>query len=118
MNRFREHFLSRFLTLLTTLLFVNMSFFLAEVSLLELEKDGRFAKIITLIMSGTCFEEEKETSGDTSEEDTAAKKIEVVVHHHNHFSNYFEILSDSKWISDLSLPPGGIRETSTPPPKS
>jgi hypothetical protein len=94
-----------------------MSFFLAEVSLLQIEKDGRFKKIITLILSGTCFEEEKETS-DATEEETSSKKIEVVFNLHSHFQNEFVLLSNMKWISDHAIPPGEVNEIYTPPPES
>ena len=118
MNQFREHFLSKLLALATTLIFLNMSFFLAEVTLLELEKDGRFGKIITLILSGSCFEEERETGGDTSEEETSAKKIEVVFQDHRYAFDPYILLSSTKWITDHSLPLGGVYETFTPPPES
>jgi hypothetical protein len=118
MNHFREHFFSRLFTVVTAVIFLNMSFFLVEVSLLELEKDGRFGKIITLVLAGTCFEEEKEAGADTTEEETSAKKIEVVFQNHSYASDGYILLSDSKWISDHSIPLGGINETFTPPPES
>ncbi|MEX1239199.1 MAG: hypothetical protein WEB30_05765 [Cyclobacteriaceae bacterium] len=118
MNCFREHFFSKVLTVLTAAIFLNMSFFLAEVSLLELEKDGRFSKIIALIVSGTCFEEEKETGGDTTEEEAASKKIEVVFQDHCHPFDVYIVLSNAKWIRDHSVTLGGIYETVTPPPES
>lgn len=117
MNRFRDFFFTRLLTLATALIFLNMSFFLAEISLLGLDKDGRFNKIITLVLAGTCFEEEKEAGADTSEEEKSAKKIEVVFQDHCHAFDAYILLSSAKWIADHSLPLGGIYETFTPPPE-
>jgi len=118
MNRFREHFFSKLLTLITTLIFLNMSFFLAEVTILDLQEDSRFSKVISLVLSGTCFEEEKETGGDTTEEDTSAKKIEVVfTDYHKAFDAHI-ILSDLKWGFDHGLPTFGVYKKFTPPPES
>lgn len=118
MNAFRQNFFSKLLTVVTALIFLNMSFFLVEVSLLDLEKDGRFSKIIALVLSGTCFEEEKETGGDTSEEEGSAKKIEVVFQDHCHAFDAYTLLASAKWIADHSLMLGGVYETFTPPPES
>jgi hypothetical protein len=119
MNRFREHFLSKAITVLTTVVFLNMSFFLAEVSMLELEKDGRFTKIIVLILTGACFEEEREVGGDLAEEDTAAKKIELVFGYMTYSSGGHELLvRDNRFISDHRIPLGGNYETFSPPPES
>ena len=118
MNRFREHFLSKIITVATTVVFLNMSFFLAEVSILELEKDSRFTKIIVLILSGTCFEEEREVGGDVSEEDAAAKKIELVFGYETYPSaGHGLLVRDNKFISDHRIPLGGNFETFSPPPE-
>ena len=118
MKRFREHFLSKIITMLTTLVFLNMSFFLAEVSMLELEKDSRFTKIIVLIISGACFEEEREVGGDLTEEDAGAKKIDLVFGHVIHPSAGHELVGrDNKLISDHPGPLGGNYETFSPPPE-
>jgi hypothetical protein len=119
MNRFREHFLSKLITIITTLVFLNMSFLLAEVSLLKLEKDSRFAKIIILILSGTCFEEEREVGGDLAEEDASGKKIDLAFSYLIHASGVTELpVGDNKFISDHRIPLGGNYETFSPPPES
>ena len=94
-----------------------MSFLPAEVSLLKMEKDSRFAKIISLIMSGICFEEEKEMGGDSSEED-AKKKIDVFFHYHPHPGDQYLLLSKSEWVFRQSTLLPGCIETPTPPPKA
>jgi hypothetical protein len=119
MNQFRESLLSKALTLLTTLVFLNMSFFLAEVKLLKLEKDSRFTKIIALVVAGTCFEEEKEAGGETAEEETTAKKIDVLFGYQNHSNNQYVLLSDLlELMSHQPHPSGGDQEIFTPPPES
>lgn len=119
MNQFRESLVSKALTLLTTLVFLNMSFFLAEVKLLKLEKDSRFTKIIALVVSGTCFEEEKEAGGETAEEETSAKKIDVLFGYHNESNNQHVLLSNLlDLLAHQSHPSGGDREIFTPPPEA
>lgn len=118
MNRFRENFFSKLLTLITALIFLNMSFFLAEVSMLDLANDGRFSKVISLVLSGTCFEEEKETGGDTTEEDTSAKKIEVVLHSHHTAFDAFIILTDLNWGFQHAFLVCAVHKKFTPPPES
>lgn len=98
---------------------MNMSFFLAEVSILELEKDSRFTKIIALILSGTCFEEEREIGGDGSEEQPTAKKIDLVFSRLIHSRDGYVLLAeDNKFLSDHRIPLSGNYETFTPPPES
>jgi hypothetical protein len=59
MNSIRRHFLSRILTAVAGLAFLNMSFFLAEVSLLNFEKRELLENIVKLILN-TGFEEERD----------------------------------------------------------
>jgi hypothetical protein len=59
MNSIRKHFLSKLLTLVAGLAFLNMSFFLAEVSFLDFKKGELLENIAKLIIN-TGFEEERE----------------------------------------------------------
>src|SRR5687768_626559 len=112
MNAFRQHILQKIATVATAVVFLNMSFLLAEVSLLKMEKDSRFAKIISMIISGVCFEEEKEVGSDASEED-AKKKIDVSFHYHAHSGDQYFLLSQLKWVLRQSTLPLGTIETPT-----
>ena len=120
MNRFREHFLSKVLTIITTLVFLNMSFFLAEVSMLKLEQDSRFTKIISLILSGSGFEEEREVGGDHSKDEPTGKKVELIFNSHTHSHNGSLVLlaNENRVLADHHRPQGGIYEAFSPPPES
>ena len=116
MRRFREHVSSKIVTVITTVMFLNLSFLLAEVRLLGIDKDTRFSRIISLIVSGTCFEEEKEAGCDTNEEDSS-KKIDLAFHHYYHSSDGGNRLRKMMRASDNTTLPWHIFETFTPPPE-
>jgi hypothetical protein len=67
MNSISHHFLSKVLALIAGLAFLNMSFFLAEVSLLNLDEKGLIENVAMLILN-TGLEEEREggSSGEKS----------------------------------------------------
>lgn len=67
MRSIREHFLSKLLAFAAGLAFLNLSFFLAEVSLLKIEERELIENIAKLILN-TGFEEEREgeSSGENS----------------------------------------------------
>ena len=67
MDNIRNHFLSKICAFVAGLAFLNMSFFLAEVSLLKFEKQSMMENIAKLILNAG-FEEERDTnpSGETS----------------------------------------------------
>lgn len=116
MRRFREHFISKVITVFITVAFLNMSFLVAEVNMLDLHKDGRFIKIIALILSGTCFEEERDLGTDASEEDTS-RKIDLLFSNHLHSqSSYALLFTLKKYTSNHRIPLPGHYETFTPPP--
>lgn len=117
MNTFRKHILSKIATFATAVLFLNMSFLLAEVTLLEMHSDSRFARIVSLIISGTCLEEEREVGGDSGEED-AKKKIDVFFHCHPTSDDRYFLLSELQWILHQSMLLQASIDTLTPPPKS
>lgn len=116
MRRLRQHIASKFLTVITAAMFLNMSFLPAEVHLLGIDQDTRLSRIISLIMSGTCFEEEKESSADTSEED-ASKKIDMAFHLHAQLYDAYTLLSKLKWAWDNTMLLSQTFETFTPPPE-
>jgi hypothetical protein len=83
MNSIRQHFLSKVTAFVAGLAFLNMSFFLAEVSLLKFEKKELLQNIANLILN-TGFEEERdgEPSGDN-----LTKEINLLVQHLNIHGN-------------------------------
>jgi hypothetical protein len=75
MNIIREHVLAKVFTLITGLIFLNMSFFLAEVALLKFEKKELVENIAKLIFNGG-FEEERECEGNV---DHIGKEVDLLM---------------------------------------
>lgn len=84
----RNSILTRSLSILTGIMFLNLSFILTEVKSLELEKNNRtlFESLIRLV-SGVGIEEEKDVSGETTNE----VKSDI----------NFHILHDQRLVKDI-----------------
>ena len=87
MNVFRTHYLSKVTALITGVIFLNMSFFLAEVSMLKYSKKELIENIAKLIFNSG-FEEERD--GEASGTDNTAKEVDlhlqqVQIHHASSF---------------------------------
>lgn len=86
--------------------------------MLDLHRDSGFAKIIALIISGTCFEEERDLGTEASGEDTAKKTDLLFCSQLHPHSGYVLLSAIQKYISDHRIPSQGNCETFTPPPES
>lgn len=76
MEILREHFLSKAFGLITALIFLNMSFFLAEVTLLKFEEKELIENIAKQIFNSG-FEEERDC--ETSGTDAFGKEVDLLV---------------------------------------
>lgn len=76
MNAIRQSYLTRVFSLLTGLVFLNMSFFLAEVSMLKYSKK-ELVEIARLILN-MGYEEERD--GEPSVTDTLGKEVYLPLH--------------------------------------
>ena len=117
MTHFREHIFGKILAIITAVMFLNMGFLAAELRLLGIDKDTRFSGIISLITSGTCLEEEKESSADSHEED-ASKKIDLAFHYHAQSHDEYTLLSRFKCARDITNLSSHTKETLIQPPES
>lgn len=116
MKRFREHISCKIFAIITAVLFLNMGFVIAELHFLEIDKDTRLSRMISLFMSGTCSEEEREAGADTSEEDTS-KKIDLAFHYYTQSLDEHSILSTFKCARDITNLLSHTKETLTQPPE-
>ena len=81
MNSIRKHITSRVFAFVTALAFLNMSFFLAEVSFFNLEKGELLENIAKLVLNAG-FEEERDC--ESSSENTVKETLLIQqVHIHN-----------------------------------
>ena len=87
MKIFRRHFLSKALSLITGLVFLNMSFFLAEVTYLKFDKKEIMENIAKLILNSG-FEEERDcepVGGEGSIKGIDLILQQVQIHHTSSF---------------------------------
>lgn len=88
MKTIREHALTKAFTLITCVVFLNMSFFLAEVSMLKYSKK-ELIEIAKLILN-TGFEEERD--GATPGADSMGK-VDLAAHHQQLSNQLFSLIS-------------------------
>jgi hypothetical protein len=114
---FRQAFIKNVMTLFTGIIFLNMSFFLAEVSALKLSQDKKmFANIVKLI-STSAAEEEKDAFAGT-DEDCSSKEVDLIFNYSVHTLFSFAILINNKSLNlDQGIPLLGNYEIYSPPPE-
>lgn len=105
------------MALFTGLIFLNMSFFLAEVSALGLTKDKKMIKNIALLISSSAAEEEKDAFGGTADEDCSAKGVDLIVSYSTHSIYDHGVLITKNSSHDQGLPLLGSYEIYSPPPE-
>ena len=118
MRIFRNMRVKNLMTLFTGLIFLNMSFFLAEVAALKLNQDKKmFANIVKLI-STSAAEEEKDVFGGT-DEDNAAKEINLIFNYSTHCLHSHTLdLNNKRSVFDQGIPLLGSYEIYSPPPEA
>ena len=115
MKTFRRNYLSRAFSLITGVLFLNMSFFLVEVSLLEITDHQIIENIARLISTGG-FEGERD--GETPEKDSA-KEVDLIVELiQAHHQAVIIVASKSGRMPDDLYPHANYSQTFSPPPDS
>lgn len=114
----RNRRLQRMMTLFTGIVFLNMSFFLFEVSLLKLDKDHKMIENIAKLIAGAASEEEKDVFGSSSEKDNLTTNALDLFLDPNHCPVFFLIpLSKSTGIHFDEKPIVQYAEIASPPPK-
>jgi hypothetical protein len=105
------------MTLVTGLIFINMSFFLAELSALKITQDKKtFSNIIKLISSNTSEEEKDVFGGD--DEDSSAKEVDLIFSYSAHtiHTSRSEI-NNKRSVFNQGVPLLGSYEIYSPPPE-
>ena len=118
MQLVRSNMFSRLFALITSIVFLNMSMILMEVSALRLDKDRTMAENIAKQISG-CSSEEETDSGAQSDEDTTVKEIDLMAA--NLISILVSELSDNnqlKLFQNSGTPRYGNYEIFCPPPEA
>lgn len=119
MQIFRRHFINRLFALFLGAAFLNMSFFLTEIRMLELELDGGLVENIAEMIFNVGMEEERDAFEDVPEEGKGKTSVDFYV-----FSGKssrviaFLIHENRKGHGDEDLPLPGSQDILTPPPKA
>ena len=115
MKIFRLKYVVETLSLFTMIIFLNMSFVLAEVSALKMDQDKEMIKNIAALIAGCTSEEEP---GGSADEDNTVTEIQLMLHHHSHTPSSIDILSKSKArTTTFGVPRLGNYEIFSPPPE-
>jgi len=102
MKIFRLKYVVETLSLFTMIIFLNMSFVLAEVSALKMDQDNAIIKNIAALIAGCTSEEE---AGGSSDEDNTVSEIQLMLHYHQQTPNSIDIISKEKArITTLGVP--------------
>lgn len=75
--KFRYNISTRIISLLTGLVFLNMSFFMAEVAALKLQKDSELLQNIVKLISFAGVEEEKDAASEPGDTTKNFKGIDI-----------------------------------------
>jgi hypothetical protein len=82
MTIFRQKYIKTAMIFFTGIIFLNMSFFLAEVTALKLAGNKALVENIAKLISGGGLEEEKDASTETAEGgDVTVKEVDLLAHH-------------------------------------
>jgi len=104
------------MTLFTGLIFLNMSFFLAEVSMLKLNQDRKMIGNIAKLIASSSAEEEKDAFGGT-DEDCSAKEVDLIFQYYTHTSADFALILSKRFFFNPGSPLLGSYEIYSPPPE-
>ena len=105
-------------TLFTGIIFLNMSFFLAEISALKLDKNQKLMENMAKLFAGAASEEEKDIFGGPSEDLKTTSEIDFLLNSEDLSDRYYVIVSvQIHRIVDGAKPTPGMQEIVVPPPQ-
>jgi hypothetical protein len=120
MKVFRNRVVLTLTTLLTGVLFLNMSFFLAEVSALKLTQNKKMVENIAKLVAGAASEEEKDAFGGSGSEDLkGVTEIDLLLHHKTSLSDYTVLPQQLTYMASHGQKTlAGTRDTVIQPPEA
>lgn len=118
MTFFRRKHIQRFLTLVTGLVFLNLSFFMTELSWLDLDKHDKQMLKRLVTMLARVSEEEKGAHG-SSESGSFAKEVDLYLSlYTSELSAGFTFITNNKYSHGQSVPLAGMHDTPLQPPEA
>lgn len=117
MKIFRNTIIKNIMTLLTGVIFLNMSFFLYEVTVLNLGQSKQMAANIAKLLSTSANEEERDAFGGT-DEDSTVKEVDLIFSYDTHSLTAHTSKAKASCAVNLGVPLLGSYEIYSPPPES
>lgn len=114
---FRNSYVKNGMALFTGLIFLNMSFFLAEVSALKLTQDKKVIENIGKLIWSSVAEEEKDVFGGSAGEESSAKEVDLIFNYSIH-TIHMLLIDNKRCVVDNGLPLPGSYEIYSPPPEA
>ena len=115
MKFFRLNGVIEAFALFTGIIFLNMSFILAEVAVLKMEEDKQLLKNVAALIAGCSAEEEP---GHSADEDTSVSEIDLILHAAKHpVPGTGLVFKNRAGITTAGIPSLGNYEIYSPPPE-
>jgi len=115
MQFYRKRLVSLCFLVVTGITFLNMSFFLAEISMLKGSYNKNVLENIARMFSASLSEEETDSEG--GEGSPPYKEVDLCQQHYNHLRFEDSYLSTTlRSMNGLHMPHSGFQEIVTPPP--
>lgn len=115
MKLFRLKGVTQAFALFTGIVFLNMSFILAEVAAIKIDHDKQLLRNIAALFAGCSAEEE---TGNSADEDTAVSEIDLILNYTHRPSVGRELLFKNRaGITTVGIPRLGHYEIYSPPPE-
>ena len=113
MKIFRIKYAANAFTLFTGVIFLNMSFVLAEISALNIDRNNQMARNLSILVANSMAEEE--TGG--ADEDSTFSELDFVVNHYPNVTKTGLFSSNKFGIWSHGHPRLGEFEIRKPPPQ-
>jgi hypothetical protein len=117
MTFFRNKAIMHFLTTITAVAFLNLSFFLAELSAIDLKQENKalYDSLVKTFFT-ICEEEKDPLGGETSENESLTKELDILISaFENSNSGFFITLSKNTHFNALHLSDGASFTIHQPP---
>jgi hypothetical protein len=113
MNLVRKNLVVKAVALLTGLLFLNMSFLLAEIALLKVSDSQVLENVTRLFLTGGL---EEERDGDPQNEKDASLEDFIIPHPFICCQSLFSLLTKTTYSPEDLYPHANYSQTFSPPP--
>jgi hypothetical protein len=114
MKVFRIRFVVNLFTLFTGVIFLNMSFVLAEISALRIDRNSEMAHSLSILVANSMAEEEP----GAADEDSTLSGLDLIVNHHGHVGAIDQYSSIKFNVWSHGHPKLGEFEICKPPPEA